>query len=82
MKVKITAQDFAYPVGTVVEVGDAAPAGWAGKCEPVDPLDHDGDGTKGGSPKGEISTRLRGGTAPIATTSPVDGRGVVTTKDD
>lgn len=48
MKVKITAQDFAYPVGTVVEVGDAAPVGWAGKYEPVDPLDHDDDGRKGG----------------------------------
>lgn len=28
--------------------------------EEVDPLDHDGDGKRGGSPKGEQSTRAKG----------------------
>ena len=66
MKVKITAQDFAYPVGTIVEVGDAAPAGWAGKCEPV------ADARKRPIPPATTSP-VSGDGKPPATTSPVRG---------
>jgi len=61
MKVKITASNFVVPVGTIMDVGPEAPRSWDGKYEIVDPLDHDGDGTKGGAPKGEIATRVRNG---------------------
>lgn len=71
MKVRITSTRHVMPVGTILDVGDEAPKAWAGQYEivgnkapiltldafPVDPLDHDGDGKKGGSvwrkPKGE-----------------------------
>ena len=59
MKVRITASGLPVPIGTIMEVGDAPPAAWRGKCEPLivlpdvaviepHPLDHDGDGRKGG----------------------------------
>lgn len=62
MKVRITATNFAVPAGTIMDVGNSIPRGWEGKCVPVmdiadigmpiteyvHPLDHDGDGRKGG----------------------------------
>ena len=54
MKVIITKTGLPVTIGTIMDVGDAIPKGWDGKCEPLnivvrDPLDHDGDGRKGGS---------------------------------
>jgi hypothetical protein len=43
--------------GRAVTLGEAAEEA---KADPVDPLDHDRDGTKGGSLPGEQSTRARG----------------------
>ncbi len=70
MKVRITSTRHVMPVGTILDVGDEAPKAWAGQYEIVgtkapiltldagaDPLDHDGDGKKGGmfgrKPKGD-----------------------------
>lgn len=35
MKVRITASGLPVPIGTIMEVGDAPPAAWRGKCEPL-----------------------------------------------
>ena len=35
MKVRITASGLPVPIGTIMEVGEKAPAAWAGKYEPV-----------------------------------------------
>lgn len=35
MKVRITAAGLPVPIGTIMEVGEKAPAAWAGKYEPV-----------------------------------------------
>ena len=50
MKVRITADKFILPKGTVLEIGDAERRVWDGNFEPApaDPLDHDDDGRKGG----------------------------------
>lgn len=35
MKVRITASGLPVPIGTIMEVGNAPPAAWRGKCEPL-----------------------------------------------
>lgn len=49
MKVRIISSDFILPMGTVLDVGTNPPRSWVGQYEVVDPLDHDGDGVKGGA---------------------------------
>lgn len=55
MKVRITANDFILPKGTVLNIGPTEERIWSGKYEEVeekaDPLDHDRDGKKGGFAK-------------------------------
>lgn len=65
MKVRITSDDLGVPIGTVMEVGEAAPFAWNGKYEPVT------DGRKRPTPPATTSP-VDGGPKPGFVATPID----------